>query len=1419
MSTNEKSDEVLDYLSHFIATINEVSLGATAGGGVNDEPTGGTPVEQFSFPDPVGNLQEPSAASRQPCNFIRSTPTTLSQSSNLYPSWCVPFDKVKNPSEEDRPLHGPVFGAQPVNLTPLKRQSGDLLGSLDCFDTEDDDPFSSPQAPRSRGKGPGIAHPWYDRKPPPSLKPSPPQAAFALLSTRQEGPAFKRAKTVEESIHGKNDSNADADAATVSAVSTPPTPSSDTPDASGAAGNIPIDLCDSDDEDVQEKISKKESMKKNTSADDTFAAAAAVDLTKGSENDMKQKSEWRSPSFNLPWERFRHGLMERRKNVLLRHRRSALMGKLNRNANAFGGEMGGTVSDNRIANCKEVIVDFSTEEQGLSSMTMSDLPATPSAAKETHQAPNVVEAKENPVVDMASGGDTSRSIAEPSHESKMDDPDERLADVWERSMVGFAQSESNEEEKASGTGILLHDGSEVRAEIESCLGPSTTNLEYTGRTTPPGSHPNGVTIKVVAAVPHVRVTIDDHESSVENPPSPGQRERDGTGGSNLEDAMIQFFRNGGNDDSSSKEIFSTGKCSTHNRTSLSWQDDWQDDLSNVFAGVTTMDIINAMTGEVEERGGGTILEKASTSQNSFLNGLPFEHGPVVDKSSVSACDSFVTDRDNKEIEASSGSQFVNASAVAPVVMPVKDVLNNGMQRSGSSDPTEPAKEVADYGNVSTGGEIEVEGGRFESEPEKNQDTSHGQEEIQDPEDDEIPDCLHPFAPPENDLKPKKSEEIGLSGRREEEPRESEVEFADYLSGVLSAMELVLERGSGRDAESRNDNFSHTSIPDGSKSDGIDQHEEDYPCTSNTGTSNVLPVGEIDNADSVAEDLIDVSGSKLALVLLPLVCLAGVFWMLGLVQVSGSILVGCCRTLGQLSLLGSALVPIFKWGINRPSLVCGYTIFMVVLASYEASSRTKYSFVGQWYYIFGSLLLNVSWVGLLAFGVVLKPRPLWKPQYVLPIIGMLLGNSINGISISLDAITTALVEDQAEIELYLSFGATKYEAVSRIVAHAIQRGSTPVLNMMRIVGIVHLPGMMTGQILGGTPTLVAARYQMLILFLIALCTLSSILLNSILAIETAFCPHQMLRPERFVKNQKLSVMGLVMGLWGIAFGDRTSLATESFGSGTLIRSSGRLYQGAAEPLIFPSPSSLEIGFLKEARLTFSDGESNPLLEASGLSRYFMDKISEGKSMYDAESHLRVLFQDLSFNVNEGDMLLVRGPSGTGKTQLLRILAGLSPSEEGHVKFNGVHWHDGNFSASEWRKKVRYVTQYKVQIPGTPMQFISRVTSFKSWKGDKQDDIVQNMVRRTSDYIGEWGLTADFLDKEWSTLSGGEAQRVMIALALASGSKILLFDEATSALDSSTKVLVEHSIQEYLEGYQGGVVWISHDEQQQERMAFA
>ena len=113
-------------------------------------------------------------------------------------------------------------------------------------------------------------------------------------------------------------------------------------------------------------------------------------------------------------------------------------------------------------------------------------------------------------------------------------------------------------------------------------------------------------------------------------------------------------------------------------------------------------------------------------------------------------------------------------------------------------------------------------------------------------------------------------------------------------------------------------------------------------------------------------------------------------------------------------------------------------------------------------------------------------------------GMLLGNCINGVALSLDRALTSLTEQADEVDLLLAFGATCGEATRHPVRDAVRVGAVPTMNSLSVIGIVSIPGMMTGQILGG-----AASYQILIVYLIATCSLS-MFLTQLFVIQRMTC---------------------------------------------------------------------------------------------------------------------------------------------------------------------------------------------------------------------------------------------------------------------------------------------------------------------------
>ena len=124
------------------------------------------------------------------------------------------------------------------------------------------------------------------------------------------------------------------------------------------------------------------------------------------------------------------------------------------------------------------------------------------------------------------------------------------------------------------------------------------------------------------------------------------------------------------------------------------------------------------------------------------------------------------------------------------------------------------------------------------------------------------------------------------------------------------------------------------------------------------------------------------------------------------------------------------------------------------------------------------------ITLFALSVVIGTEPWYTPQYAIPLLGMLLGNTMNGISICLDRLTQTAWQQRAVIEQRLMLGQDGAHALLDIRRESMRAGMIPIINSMAGAGLVSLPGMMTGQILGGSSPLDAVKYQILIMFLIA-----------------------------------------------------------------------------------------------------------------------------------------------------------------------------------------------------------------------------------------------------------------------------------------------------------------------------------------------
>lgn len=232
---------------------------------------------------------------------------------------------------------------------------------------------------------------------------------------------------------------------------------------------------------------------------------------------------------------------------------------------------------------------------------------------------------------------------------------------------------------------------------------------------------------------------------------------------------------------------------------------------------------------------------------------------------------------------------------------------------------------------------------------------------------------------------------------------------------------------------------------------------------------------------------------LALVFVLLAAGASLWLKLGLGK---DILVGTVRAFAQLYLMGYVLVYVFQWRI--PWLTLVLFAGMIFFAARIVAARVKGKGVAVFWPVFSSMLLSYMVVSILVVGVVVQAQPWWDPRLFLPLGGMVVGNSMNAMALSLDRLFSEVKNRRDEVEMMLSLGADRSEATSEMLAVSVRAGMIPSINSMMGVGVVFLPGMMTGQILAGADPVLAIKYQIVVMLMLV----GSTTLGSVLAVMLA-----------------------------------------------------------------------------------------------------------------------------------------------------------------------------------------------------------------------------------------------------------------------------------------------------------------------------
>ncbi len=254
------------------------------------------------------------------------------------------------------------------------------------------------------------------------------------------------------------------------------------------------------------------------------------------------------------------------------------------------------------------------------------------------------------------------------------------------------------------------------------------------------------------------------------------------------------------------------------------------------------------------------------------------------------------------------------------------------------------------------------------------------------------------------------------------------------------------------------------------------------------------------------NIIEISPLQLALCL-AFVVVAGVGSLLFKLRLEKDLVWGTVRTFAQLFLVGYILKFIFD--IKNPYLVILCYLWMIFWAAQTISGRVKEKKVHLFTPTFVSMVVSYMIVAIVVTGAILQVKPWYTPQYFIPLGGMIIGNSMNAISIALDRLFSDLRKESDSIELALCLGATYQEATSDILRAVIKAGMIPSINALMTVGLVSLPGMMTGQILSGTQPLTAIKYQILVmLMLVASTAIGSLIVVHIVRRRCFTKAHQM-----------------------------------------------------------------------------------------------------------------------------------------------------------------------------------------------------------------------------------------------------------------------------------------------------------------------
>lgn len=251
-------------------------------------------------------------------------------------------------------------------------------------------------------------------------------------------------------------------------------------------------------------------------------------------------------------------------------------------------------------------------------------------------------------------------------------------------------------------------------------------------------------------------------------------------------------------------------------------------------------------------------------------------------------------------------------------------------------------------------------------------------------------------------------------------------------------------------------------------------------------------------------------SMYALMLIPL----AVFFYLQLGIIRDTVL-ALVRMTVQLLLVGLYLKYIFQ--LNNPFVSLLWLAVMLVVATISILGKAGLKRGPFFWRSLAGITVSTLFVSGWFILVAIRPDPIYDARYIVPITGMILGNCLRSNVLSLERFYSGIRKNENEFMTCLMLGATLREATRPYLRDAVKAAINPSIASMATMGIVSLPGMMTGQILGGAMPITAIKYQIGIMICIFVAMSIAALMNILLSLSVAFDDYQRLRPEIFLQQ--------------------------------------------------------------------------------------------------------------------------------------------------------------------------------------------------------------------------------------------------------------------------------------------------------------